>query len=48
MLTTQLFDLLLDFGPQWQVSDVETNIHKMTVDITIGGYNDRLCPKEWY
>lgn len=35
MLTTQLFDLLLDFGPEWQVSDVETNIHEMTVDITI-------------
>ena len=35
MLSTQLFDLMLDFGPEWKVSNVEANFLEMIVDITI-------------
>ena len=35
MLSSQLFDLMLDFGPEWKVSNVEANFLEMIVDITI-------------
>jgi hypothetical protein len=35
MLSSHLFDLMPDFEPEWKVSEVEANIQKMTVDITI-------------